>query len=198
MVCNDAEVIHPPLCKYIVVSGFCPWHHHNINKNIKFSKIKEETNMVVMARIDQRLIHGLVVNQWAPALQVKRFMVVDDLLCNNEEIKASMRMAKPAGTGVSVISTETAINNFKAGKYDGQRVLILVKEPETLIKLAEGGVEIPKVDLGIMFNEDGRTPVTRFIALDDKEKADLATIKGMGIPVVIQYVPTDAEEVYEG
>ena len=73
--------------------------------------------MVVLARIDQRLIHGLVVNQWAPALQVKRFMVVDDVLCNNDDIKASMRMAKPAGTGVSVISTETAITNFKAGKY---------------------------------------------------------------------------------
>lgn len=58
--------------------------------------------MVVLARVDQRLIHGLIVNQWAPHLQVKRFMVVDDVLCNNEEIKASMRMAKPAGTGVSV------------------------------------------------------------------------------------------------
>ena len=55
--------------------------------------------MVVLARIDQRLIHGLVVNQWAPALQVKRFMVVDDVLCNNDDLKASMRMAKPAGTG---------------------------------------------------------------------------------------------------
>ena len=82
-------------------------------------------------------------------------MVVDDVLCNNEEIKASMRMAKPAGTGVSVIiGTETAITNFKAGKYDGQRVFVLVKEPETLIRLMEGGVEIPKVDLGIMFNEE--------------------------------------------
>ena len=46
--------------------------------------------MVVLARVDQRLIHGLIVNQWAPHLQVKRFMVVDDVLCNNEEIKASM------------------------------------------------------------------------------------------------------------
>ena len=152
--------------------------------------------MVVLARIDQRLIHGLVVNQWAPALQVKRFMVIDDILCNNEDIKASMRMAKPAGTGVSIISTETAITNFKAGKYDGQRVLILVKEPETLIKLMEGGVEIPKVDLGIMFNEDGREAVTKFIALNDKERADLQTIKDKGVPVVIQYVPTDAEEAY--
>lgn len=152
--------------------------------------------MVVLARIDQRLIHGLVVNQWAPALQVKRFMVVDDVLCNNDDIKASMRMAKPAGTGVSVISTETAITNFKAGKYDGQRVLVLVKEPETLIKLMEGGVEIPKVDLGVMFNEDGREAVTKFIALNDKERADLQTIKDKGVPVVIQYVPTDAEEAY--
>ena len=152
--------------------------------------------MGVLARIDQRLIHGLVVNQWAPALQVKRFMVVDDVLCNNDDIKASMRMAKPAGTGVSVISTETAITNFKAGKYDGQRVLILVKEPETLIKLMEGGVEIPKVDLGIMFNEDGREAVTKFIALNDKERADLQTIKDKGVPIVIQYVPTDVEEAY--
>ena len=152
--------------------------------------------MVVLARIDQRLIHGLVVNQWAPALQVKRFMVVDDVLCNNDDIKASMRMAKPAGTGVSVIGTETAITNFKAGKYDGQRVLILVKEPETLIKLMEGGVEIPKVDLGIMFNEDGREAVTKFIALNDKERADLQTIKDKGVPIVIQYVPTDVEEAY--
>ena len=157
---------------------------------------QEENLMVVLARIDQRLIHGLVVNQWAPALKVKRFMVVDDLLCNNEEIKASMRMAKPAGTGISVISADTAITNFKAGKYDGQNVLVLVKEPETLIRLMDGGVEIPKVDLGILFNENGRTAVTKFVALNEKEKADLEVIKSRGVPVVIQYIPTDAEQDY--
>ncbi len=39
---------------------------------------------VILARVDQRLIHGLIVNQWAQALQVKRFMVVDDELSTNE------------------------------------------------------------------------------------------------------------------
>ena len=141
------------------------------------------------------MIHGMIVNQWAPTLQVKRFMVVDDILCCNEEVKASMRMAKPAGTGVSVISAETAIAHFKAGKYDGQRVFVLVKEPETLIRLIEG-MRYRKLILGIMFNEDGRTPISKFIALNEKEKEDLETIKGKGIPVVIQYVPTDAEEAY--
>ena len=90
---------------------------------------------VVLARIDQRLIHGLIVNQWAQYLKIKRFMVVDDELSKNESIKSNMRMTKPAGTGMSIINTKKAIHNFNIGKYDEQRVFILVKEPEVLIEL---------------------------------------------------------------
>jgi len=151
---------------------------------------------VVLARIDQRLIHGLIVNQWAQSLDVKRFMVVDDELSTNDSIKASMRMSKPAGTGMSIIDTQKAITNFNAGKYDAQRVFVLVKEPETLIKLIEGGVKIPKVDLGIVFNENGRTPISKFVALDDKERTDLKTIQEKNVPIVVQYVPTDNEESF--
>lgn len=60
----------------------------------------------------------------------------------------------------------------------------------------EGGVEIPKVDLGILFNENGRVPVTKFVALDEKEKADLETIRAKGVPIVMQYLPGDAEQPY--
>lgn len=149
---------------------------------------------VVLARVDQRLIHGLIVNQWAQSLKAKRFMVVDDVVSQNEELKASMRMSKPAGTGMSIINTEKAIKNFKNGNYDAQRVFILVKEPSKLLELIDAGIEIPKVNLGIMFAEDGRIPVTKFIALNDKEKADIKKIQDRGIPVTVQYVPVDPEE----
>lgn len=149
---------------------------------------------VVLARVDQRLIHGLIVNQWAQSLKAKRFMVVDDIVSQNEELKASMRMSKPAGTGMSIINTEKAITNFKNGNYDAQRVFILVKEPSKLLELIDAGIEIPKVNLGIMFAEDGRIPVTKFIALNDKEKADIKKIQDRGIPVTVQYVPVDPEE----
>lgn len=32
--------------------------------------------------------------------------------------------------------------------------------------------------------------------LNEKEKADLEIIRSKGVPIVIQYVPTDAEEAY--
>lgn len=152
---------------------------------------------VVLARVDQRLIHGLIVNQWAQSLKIKRFMVIDDVISQNESIKNSMRMAKPAGTGMSIINLEKAITNFTAGKYDEQRVFVLVKEPATLIKLVDAGISIPKIDLGILFNEDGRVPVTKFVALNDKERADLKVLAAKGIPITIQYVPTDPEEVFK-
>lgn len=152
---------------------------------------------VVLARIDQRLIHGLIVNQWAQYLKIKRFMVIDDAISKNETIKNSMRLSKPAGTGMSIIDTQKAITNFLAGKYDSQRVFVLVKEPETIIKLVDAGISIPKINLGIIFNEDGRKPVTKFVALNDKEKNDLQILNNKGIPINIQYVPNDPEETYK-
>ncbi|MCO7124692.1 PTS sugar transporter subunit IIB [Sporolactobacillus shoreicorticis] len=152
---------------------------------------------VVLARVDQRLIHGIIVNQWGQALDVKRYMVIDDAISQNESIKAGMRMSKPAGTGMSIIDTEKAITNFKAGKYDAQRVFILVKEPKTLLKLINAGVGIPKVDLGIIFNEDGREPITKFVALNDEERADIGMIQQKDVPVVIQYIPGDPEQPFK-
>lgn len=60
---------------------------------------------VVLARIDQRLIHGIVVTQWAGFTKAKCLMVVDDDISKDEVQKAAMRMSKPAGTGMSIIGS---------------------------------------------------------------------------------------------
>ena len=55
---------------------------------------------LVLARIDQRLIHGIVVTQWAGHTKAKRLMVVDDFVSKDENQNAAMRMSKPSGTGM--------------------------------------------------------------------------------------------------
>lgn len=149
---------------------------------------------LVLARIDQRLIHGIVVTQWAGAVKAKRLMVVDDEISKDETQKAAMRMSKPAGTGMSIIDTDTAITNFNAGKYDNHNVFLIVKEPKTLIKLAEGGVKIPKVNIGIMFDGEGKKTVKKMVSVDDEEIADLKHLEALGIPVTFHFVPSDSEE----
>lgn len=155
--------------------------------------MKELCMAVVRARVDQRLIHGIVVNQWFAELQPKRYMVIDDLVSQDEEQKSAMRLSKPSGTGMSIIDTEKAIANFKNGNYDDHKVFIIVKEPETLIKLLDAGIEMPRIDIGIMFDEDGREKISKFISLNDKEKEDIAELKKRGIPVYNKYVPSDPD-----
>lgn len=152
---------------------------------------------LVLARIDQRLIHGIVVTQWAGATQAKRLMVVDDEVSQNEVQKAAMRMSKPAGTGMSIIDTQTAITNFNAGKYENHNVLLIVREPETLVRLAEGGVTIPKVNIGILFDGEDKVTVKKMVSVDEKQITDLKKLQAMGIPVTFHFVPGEAEEAFE-
>ena len=111
---------------------------------------------VVMARIDNRLLHGIIVTQWAPVSGATRVMVIDDKVAGDEVLKSTMRMARPAGMAVSIISEQTALKNFAAGKYDREKVFVIAKEPETMLRLVESGVDLPSLVVGgSLVKEDG-------------------------------------------
>ena len=149
---------------------------------------------LVLVRIDQRLVHGIVVTQYASSTKAKRVVVVDDEASKDEVQKSVMRLSKPAGTGMSIIDTQTAIKNFGIGKYDSHNVLMVVKEPSTILKLIEGGVKIPEVNIGIVFKSDDSENIVNQVNLNNKQKEDLKKISEMGIPVYFQYVPSNPKE----
>ena len=93
---------------------------------------------ITLGRIDYRLLHGIVATMWAPQSGAQRVMVIDDKVANDPIIKESMRLGKPAGMACSIITLETAIKNFKAGKYDNHKVFVVT---ECLFLPASCGLE---------------------------------------------------------
>ena len=151
---------------------------------------------IVLARIDNRLLHGIVATQWAGRSGAQRIMIIDDTVANNELTKASMKLARPTGMAISIITEETALNNFKAGKYNDHTVFVLVKKPETLVKLSEIGVKIPELVIGgTVKPAEGEEAVKlsqRAYAKPDDIEAD-KKLKAAGTKLYAQYVPADAE-----
>ena len=45
-------------------------------------------------------------------------------------------MAAPPNVSTSIITRETAVTNIKAGKYTGQKVLVVVKSPFDILYLS--------------------------------------------------------------
>ena len=150
----------------------------------------------VLARIDNRLLHGIVATQWAGRSGAQRIMIIDDTVANNELTKASMKLARPTGMAISIITEETALNNFKAGKYNDHTVFVLVKKPETLVKLTEIGVKVPELVVGgTVKPAEGEEAVKispRAFAKPDDIEA-YKKLKASGTKMYAQYVPADAE-----
>lgn len=151
---------------------------------------------IVLARIDNRLLHCIVATQWAGRSGAQRIMIIDDTVANNELTKASMKLARPTGMAISIITEETALNNFKAGKYNDHTVFVLVKKPETLVKLTEIGVRVPELVVGgTVKPAEGEEAVKispRAFAKPDDIEA-YKKLKASGTKMYAQYVPADAE-----
>lgn len=151
---------------------------------------------VVMSRIDNRLLHGIIVTQWAPMSKANRVMVIDDSVANDDIQKSSMRLARPAGMAVSIITEETAIANFKKGKYDREKVFIIVKEPETILHLVESGVEIARLVVGGTVVKDNALQLSSRAYASDENIETYKKLLASGMEVVTQFVPADkAQEV---
>ncbi|MFY1068102.1 PTS system mannose/fructose/N-acetylgalactosamine-transporter subunit IIB [Enterococcus sp. AD013-P3] len=146
---------------------------------------------IVMTRIDNRLLHGIIVTQWAPMSGANRVMVIDDKVANDDIAKASMRLARPAGMAVSIITEETAIKNFNNGKYDREKVFVITKEPETILNLVKNGVDIQKLIIGGTVVKEGAKQLSPRAYASAENIESYQALLNAGVDIVTQFVPAD-------
>lgn len=149
---------------------------------------------IIGVRIDGRLIHGQVANLWATKLNIGRFMVVDDEVAKNDIEKSGLKLATPSGVKLSVLPVEKAANNIVAGKYDSQRLFIIAKKPNYILKLIELGVPIEEINVGNMSQSKNTKSITKSINVEEKDIEDFKAINDLGVKIVSQMVPGDKEE----
>ncbi|AEB30831.1 fructose-specific phosphotransferase enzyme IIB component [Carnobacterium sp. 17-4] len=151
---------------------------------------------ITAVRIDGRLIHGQVANLWTTKLGISRIMVVDDGVTTNAIEKSGLKLATPAGVKLSILSIEKAAANILAGKYDSQRLLIIAKKPDRLLKLVELGVPIKKINVGNMSQSEESKSITRSINVLEEDIENFKKLDENGVELVSQMVPNDREEKF--
>ena len=152
---------------------------------------------IVHVRVDDRLIHGQVATRWSTGLRVNRIMIIDDIIAASDHEKAVLRMAAPSGVNTSILPFEKAAANIKAGNYQGQRVLLVVKSPEILVRLQEEGLELPQVNIGNLSNRFGTVQIKKSVSLSADEEKAIQTLLNSGVKVTAQMVPDDPETSIE-
>ncbi len=143
-------------------------------------------------RIDERLIHGQVATMWTNALRLTRIMVVGDDIVKNDIQKT----ACPHGVHLSILTAKGAARRINEGKYKGQTVLVLVKNPGVLRQMVDNGVNLPEINVGNMSTKADSRQVAKSVAVTAEDVDNFNYLNEHGCHLYHQMVPAEDKEEF--
>ena len=149
---------------------------------------------LVLARIDDRLIHGQVATVWSKATNCQRIIVCDDDVANDKIRATLLKQVAPAGMKSHVVTLDKAIRVYNNPKYENERCLLLFTKPASVLYLVEHGVDIKSVNIGGMSFHEGKTQVSSAVSVDQEDIDAFNKLHEKGIELEVRKVDTDKKQ----
>ncbi|MDD3252800.1 MAG: PTS sugar transporter subunit IIB [Lachnospiraceae bacterium] len=149
---------------------------------------------IVHARVDERLIHGQVAMVWTNTVGASRIVVVNDEAVKSEMIIAGLKMAKPAGVKLSILSVKRAGEKFAADEYKDDKVFLITKNIDDMTALIRAGVPITAFNVGNVAKREGSRPIKKSVNLTEQDIAQITELVENGIRVTAQMLPNESDQ----
>ncbi|OIO03952.1 MAG: hypothetical protein COX65_08860 [Elusimicrobia bacterium CG_4_10_14_0_2_um_filter_56_8] len=148
--------------------------------------------MIILYRVDDRLVHGQVVEGWVPHLRAEELAVVSDEIAGDEMRRAIMRFATPEDVDLKIMTVQEAVSYLPEAEKSGRKVLLLLPGLTETVALVEKGFRIPALNIGGMHYSAGKNlSIGKAIFLNDEDCAALKTLSAAGITIEGRGVPSD-------
>jgi len=138
-------------------------------------------------RIDNRLLHGQVVQFWIPHLEIDHLVIADDGVAANQAMLAVYRMALPERVDLEVVP----IAELPAAveRAEGRSTMVLISDVADAVRARRLGLELARLTLGNIHSAPNRERVTDSVFLSGDELAALAAMRAQGVVIEIQTFP---------
>ncbi len=145
--------------------------------------------MITLVRVDNRLIHGQVVEAWLPFLKVSRVVVADDEAASSPLIRAAMALAVQSAIEVQILPLSQV--DFSALSKDGVRTLVLLRDVAAVPFAFAHGLSMEELNLGNVHFGTGRRQVSPSVFLAEAELKALQQLAEKGVRVEARAVPVE-------
>jgi mannose PTS system EIIAB component len=146
----------------------------------------------VLARVDSRLLHGQVATAWTKATHPSRIIVVSDNVSKDQLRKKLIEQAAPPGVKANVIPISKMIAITKDLRFGNTKALLLFENPQDVLKVIEGGVDIKEINVGSMAHSKGKVVVSKVLSLGSADVEAFNHLKAKGIKFDVRKVPNDS------
>lgn len=143
-------------------------------------------------RIDERLIHGQILQKWLKFTGCSHILVIDDETAKDPIIQSVLEMTLPGNMNVLFLNVLDGVTQLSKMQED---CFVLMKNLETLQQVFEQGADIEQVNICRLPYFPGKKKIYHNLFISDEEEMILKKLMKQKIDVYIQMVP-DAEKIY--
>jgi PTS system mannose-specific IIB component len=148
--------------------------------------------VIALVRVDNRLLHGQILETWIPRLRIEEVVIADDEAAGSELARAAMTLCVPPELTIRVLPVaEVPWADLAASP---RRTLVLVRDVEALSRARGGGlspVVAPTLNLGNVHFGPGRRPVTPSVFLAGPEVEILRELARAGFALEARAIPSE-------
>ena len=152
---------------------------------------------IVLVRIDNRLIHGQVLEAWVPAVKANCIVVANDQAAAAPFQRLLMEAAVPKGIRVVVGSVAECSALLSTGDLDTYRILLLYSTSEDALTGFRAGAPFHDLNLGNMHAGEGKQKLSCTLALDPGDILNLQQLEADGVRIIAQCIPSDRERPWK-
>lgn len=144
---------------------------------------------VVLARVDNRLLHGQILSAWVPALDARAVVVADDETADNPLARRAMALAVPPEVQFEIAplaGTREALSTVAT-----RPTVLLIRDVASAAALVEAGVGLEQLNLGNVHFDPARRLVTQSVYLSSDELEALEALATQGVSIELRTLPRE-------
>lgn len=147
---------------------------------------------VDLVRIDNRLVHGQVIEAWVPYIRATRIVVIDDEVADDPLKRSIVELAMPRELPLDVLHIREAPLLLSDAKYQNARVIVLFTGPREALAAYEAGFHFSALNVGNMHYAQGKARMSPSVCCTREELEILRGFARNGVAVEIRAVPKEA------
>ena len=146
---------------------------------------------ITLARVDDRLVHGQVMQVWTKGHGTNAAYVIDDATAADEFMKEIYESTQSTGgLDIKVFSSDSIVDEWNKNQFGNDNVALIFKSIAYAKKAVDGGVPIKELNVGGIAIKPGTTKVIESVGLS-KDDAELCkALDAAGVKVYFQKIPS--------
>ncbi len=152
--------------------------------------------MIILIRVDDRLLHGQIVCAWVPFVRANALIVASDEAAGDSIVKEIMASCGHRGLNVAVESIEDVIKYVSSGGDGDSRAILIVGELKDAMRIYEDGMKFQSLNIGNIHHEENGRMLSPSVIINSEDEAIIERFEKMGVRIDIRDVPTSVAVVY--